>query len=54
MAHQHGVYDTDKHFVIDSNTRKIENQSKSKITLIQNDHDSERFTFEIPRYVEEQ
>lgn len=53
MAHQHSVYDTDKHFVIDLNTRKIENQSKSKITLIQNDHDSERFTFEIPRYVEE-
>lgn len=53
MAHQHNVYDTDKHFVIDPNTRKIENQSKSKVTLIQNDHDSERFTFQIPRYVEE-
>lgn len=53
MAHQHSVYDTDKHFKIDPITRKIENQSKSKITLIQNDHDSERFTFEIPRYVEE-
>lgn len=53
MAHQHNVYDTDKHFKIDPNTRKIENQSKSKVTLIQNDHDSERFTFEIPRYVED-
>lgn len=53
MAHQHSVYDTDKHFKIDPTTRKIENQSKSKVTLIQNDHDSERFTFEIPRYVEE-
>ena len=53
MAHQHSVYDTDKHFKIDPLTRKIENQSTSKVILIQRDHDSERFTFEIPRYIEE-
>lgn len=53
MAHQHSVYDTDKHFVIDPYSRRIENQSKTKVTLIQNDHESERFTFQIPRYVEE-
>ena len=53
MAHLHNVYDTDKHFVIDSRKREIENQSLTKVSLIQNDHNSERFTFEIPRYIEE-
>lgn len=52
MAHNHIVNDTDKHFVIDPVTRAITNQSE-KIMLIQGDHNSERFTFEIPRTVEE-
>lgn len=51
MSHSHSIYDTDKHFLIDPNTRSIVNQS-DKLELMQNDHNSERFTFELPRYVE--
>jgi hypothetical protein len=52
MAHKHSVYDTDKHFVIDPITKVITNQATNKIKLMQFDHNSERFTFEIPREVE--
>lgn len=52
MAHIHSVYDTDLHFMIDPITRAITNQSTSKTKVIQFDHNSERFTFEIPRYVD--
>lgn len=52
MAIRHGVTDTDKHFVIDPVTRTIKNQS-GKLVLIQYDHNSERFTFKCPRYVDE-
>ncbi len=49
MAHQHSVYDTDKHFKIDPITREIINQTPAKIQLMQGDHNSERFTFEIAK-----
>ena len=52
MSHFHSVRDSDRHFAIDPATRSIKNHS-DKIVLSQYDHDSERFTFEIPRYVEE-
>lgn len=52
MSHIHSIYDSDKHFSINPVARVIKNDS-GKITLIQHDHNSERFTFEIPRYVEE-
>ncbi len=52
MAHIHSVYDSDIHFSINPVTRTIKNES-GKVTLIQHDHNSERFTFEIPRKVEE-
>lgn len=52
MAHKHSIYDTDLHFVIDPVTRQIINQSPKKTTLIQGDHNSERFTFEMPRTIE--
>ena len=52
MAHKHSVYDTDPHFVIDPVTRAIRNASTSKTKLIQYDHNSERFTFEIQRFVD--
>ena len=52
MAHEHSVYDNDKHFKIDPVTRQIENTT-GKVVLIQHDHDSERFTFEIPKTVED-
>lgn len=51
MEHIHSVYDTDLHFIIDTKTRGIKNNS-GKVSLIQNDHNSERFGFELPRYVD--
>ena len=52
MAHLHSVYDSDMHFSISPITRAIRNESDKK-SLVQYDHKSERFTFELPRYVEE-
>ena len=52
MAHKHSVYDTDPHFQIDGVTRVVKNASNTKTTLVQYDHNSERFTFEIPRMVD--
>lgn len=51
MSHLHSVYDNDTHFKIDPVTRQIKNES-GKVILMQNDHNSERFTFEIPRYID--
>lgn len=51
MAHLHSVYDGDTHFEIDPITRKIKNTT-GKVILMQNDHNSERFTFELPRYMD--
>ena len=51
MAHTHSVIDSDNHFIINSVTREITNNSK-KVKLMQGDHASEIFTFEIPRYVD--
>lgn len=53
MAHKHDVYDSDPHFVIDADTRLITYMSDEKPTLMQYDHNSERFTFEIPRIIDE-
>jgi hypothetical protein len=53
MEHLHNVYDTDTYFLIDPVTRVIKNHSPRKTTLMQNDHNSERFTFELPRYIEQ-
>ena len=53
MAHIHGVYDTDMRFSIDPITRAIKNESiNAKTKLVQYDHNSERFTFELPRYID--
>lgn len=51
MAVRHSVTDSDKRFIIDPVTRAIKNQS-GKLTLIQYDHNSERFTFECPHYID--
>lgn len=51
MAHLHSIYDTDLHFIIDPIARRISSES-GKVTLMQKDHNSERFTFEVPRYIE--
>jgi hypothetical protein len=52
MAHIHDVIDTDVHYKIDGITRTITNINKTKRELVQNDHNSERFTFELPRYID--
>jgi len=52
MALIHDVIDSDVRFLIDPVTRSISNQGSGKLMLIQGDHNSERFSFEIPRLVE--
>ena len=52
MEHKHGVYDSDTRFSINAVTRQIKSDPKQKTVLMQNDHNSERFTFELPRYIE--
>lgn len=51
MPHIHRIYDTDKHFIIDPISRNIISEAE-KVTLMQYDHLSERFTFEVPRFIE--
>jgi hypothetical protein len=53
MPHRAKVIDTDAHFEIDPITRAIKNASSSKVSIIQYDHNSERFTFTLPRFIEE-
>lgn len=50
--HTHSVHDADSHFRIDTISRKIINESSTKSHLMQYDHNSERFTFEIPKEIE--
>lgn len=52
MAHIHDVTDQDTHFLVDTETRKISNETNTKVTLVQFDHNSEVLTFEMPRMVE--
>lgn len=52
MAHIHSVKDTDVHYKIDGVSRTITNVDETKRMLVQNDHNSERLTFEVPRYID--
>jgi hypothetical protein len=52
MGHIHSIYDTDPHFKIDPVTRVITNMSETKTCIVQGDHNSERFTFECPRFID--
>lgn len=52
MSHIHNVIDSDNKFIIDGISRVIKNASASKTTVMQFDHNSEVFTFELPRYIE--
>ena len=47
------IRDTDTHFIIDGSTRHVTNTKEIKSMLVQYDHNSERFTFRVPRYVDE-
>lgn len=51
MSHNHDIVDAGKHFVIDPALRTITTEATNLI-LVQGDHNSERYTFEIPQYVE--
>ena len=50
--HIHPVVDDDPNFSIDTRTRAITLVSSETLMLIQGDHNSEKFTFEMPRYVD--
>lgn len=52
MAHSHPVIDADTRFEIDGVTRLVKNVTETKTMLVQFDHNSERFTFKVPRYVD--
>lgn len=52
MAHTHNIVDSDATFDIDVITRAITTKS-DKLYLVQYDHESERYTFKIPRLIEE-
>lgn len=53
MAHLHEVRDMDTHFIIDPlNNMAITNANEAKNTLQLGDHDSEVYTFELPRFIE--
>lgn len=51
MAHNHTVTDSDRRFKIHPATRRIINSSGKK-KLMQLDHNSEVFTFEMPRFID--
>lgn len=52
MIHSNKIRDADVHFIIDPITRAIKSASTTKTSVIQYDHNSERFTFILPRYIE--
>ena len=52
MSHIHNVNDSDNKFIVDGISRAIKNASTSKTMVMQFDHNSEVFTFEVPRYIE--
>ena len=52
MSHNDQIKDTETHFIIDPSTRAITNASAGNNIIVQYDHNSERFTFEMPRYVD--
>ena len=52
MAHLHNIVDDDNYFVIDSDDGSISNLSGSIVRLMQNSHNSEKFTFEMPNEIE--
>lgn len=52
MAHLHEVRDTDTHYIIDPITMEIRNANEAKKELNLGDHNSEIYTFEIPKVIE--
>lgn len=52
MLHNNKIIDSDAFFEVNAITRQIANKTPSKIILMQNDHNSERFSFSLPRFIE--
>lgn len=52
MSHEHKLRDTDPYFRIDPDTRLITDLSDKGTMIVQGDHNSERFTFELPRFID--
>ena len=52
VTHEHEVTDPDSYFIIDPVSRTMTNESRVKNVIMQFDHESEVYTFQIPRYVE--
>lgn len=51
-VHSHTVNDSDSLFVIDPVTRAISYSGDTENVLVQYDHNSEVYTFELPRYID--
>lgn len=52
IKHNNIIVDTDSRFLIDPTSRDIKQDGNAKIAIIQHDHNSERFSFSIPRFVD--
>lgn len=55
MSHEHvddEIKDLDSHFTIDIITREISNNKNEKIRIMQYDNNSERYSFDIYRWIE--
>lgn len=52
--HEHNIIDSesDSYFLINPIARSVVNNVSKKTSLMQYDHNSERFTFEVDRYIE--
>ena len=46
------VVDMDEHFTIDTITRSISSRSNKKLSLMQYDHNSERYSFDVDRMID--
>lgn len=56
ISHKHTddiIKDADVHFTIDTTTRAISNGNNKKLTIMQYDNKSERYSFDIDRYIDE-
>lgn len=55
ISHTHTgniIVDADEHFIIDTTTRAIVNTENKKVTLMQFDHESERYSFDVDRIID--
>lgn len=52
MSHEHLIIDDDARFRVNPDTKALVDSEPGKRTIVQYDHNSERYTFEIPRTIE--